>query len=156
MEKVLLVNDCKFESFIMKDMLDNLGYEVNTTNEYGVFIKIERFKPDIIICNLIMKNINGDNLIKNIKIKNSKMICVLSSSNLIQLKDYKKNNVDEIIHTPIEKEDLETILKKITYKFNKTEKSDMHSQKFSFCPYCAGKLDNSKNFLFCPYCGKKL
>lgn len=157
MKRVLLVNDCKFENFIMEDVLNNLGYTVAVTNEYEVFIKIKKFKPDIVICNLIMKNVTGDKIIKSIKEKNSKIMCLLSSSNVMKLEDYDENYIDEIIHTPTEEKDLETILDKIVCKNKKVEKTDSSENKFSFCPYCGEKLEAYKdNFLFCPLCGHKL
>lgn len=157
MVKVILINDCKFQSFIMKDMLISLGYEVNITNEYGALVKIRDFNPDIIICNLIMKNITGDKLIKDIKDKNPKIICLLSSANSIKIEDYSKKYIDEVVHIPIEREELEIILSKFVNKTKKLQKLDNDKNKFWFCPACGKKLENIKeNFLFCNFCGQKI
>ncbi len=161
MKKVILINDCKFQSLIMKDMLISLGYEVNITNEYGAFVKIESFNPDIIICNLIMKDITGDKLVKDIKNKNPKIICLLSSANSIKLEEFSKKYVDEIIHIPIERQELENILSKFINEpkneSKKIQKLDDDKNKFSFCPYCGEKLKSAKeNFSFCPFCGQKI
>ncbi len=158
MKKVILINDCKFQSIIMKDMLNDLGYEVNLTNEYGALAKIKKFNPDIVICNLIMKNITGEKLIKSIKDINKNIICILSSANEIRLEDYSKDYINEVIHVPVEKEKLESILEKI---LNKPDDSNNLQNStdvgFSFCPYCGQNLEESKkDFLFCPFCGQKL
>lgn len=44
MHKVLLVNDCKFENFIMRDMLINLGCEVIISND----LNLEDFNNKVI------------------------------------------------------------------------------------------------------------
>lgn len=142
MSKVLLVNDCRFESLIMKDMLDNLGYEVETSDEFEALEKIKFSYPDTVIVNLIMKNIQGDELITRIKGKYEDIRCILSSSNPIKLEEFKSRKVDAVIHTPIKKEELMAALKQ------KPQSS------YKFCPYCGEKLNNS--FSFCPSCGKKI
>ncbi|NMM65437.1 response regulator [Clostridium sp. P21] len=159
MEKIILINDSKFESIIMKDMLSNLKYEVIITNEYGALAKIKNVNPDIVICNLIMKDITGDKLIKNIKAINKNIICILSSSNEIKLEDYPKKYIDEIIHIPVKKEELVAILNKFLHGNDNenSENPDNSSDGFAFCPYCGQKLDRiNNNFLFCPFCGKKI
>ncbi|AKA71704.1 response regulator [Clostridium scatologenes] len=158
MKKVILINDCKFQSIIMKDMLNDLGYEVNLTNEYGALAKIKKFNPDIVICNLIMKNITGEKLIKSIKDINKNIICILSSANEIRLEDYSKDYINEVIHVPVEKEKLETILEEILNKLDSPNNlQNSNDVGFSFCPYCGQGLEGSKkDFSFCPFCGQKL
>jgi two-component system, chemotaxis family, chemotaxis protein CheY len=155
MQKVLLINDCRFESLIMKDMLKNIGYEVSITDEYEAMSEVREFAPDIIICNLIMKEIKGNLLIRRINAMHPEIKCYLSSSNELKLEDYKNDRVNEIIHTPVKPESLEKILKgkEKEYKGNTSESQ----RKFSFCSYCGGKLENLNiNAAFCPYCGSKL
>lgn len=155
MQKVLLINDCRFESLIMKDILRNIGYEVSVTNEYEAMSEIREFMPDIVICNLIMKEIDGNVLIRRIKTMHSEVRCYLSSSNDLKYEDYKNDKVDEIIHTPIKSEELKNILqrKERQYKINTSEPQ----RKKFFCQYCGGKLENLNiSAAFCPYCGSKL
>lgn len=186
MRKVLVINDCKFERFVIKDCLNAIGYNVEIASEYDALSKVKKFQPDILIANLIMKNTTGDNLIKKIKAENSQIICILSSCDSIKLQDYVKNNVDEVIHTPIDKTVLSEILNKVTgtYGIDEANKKSVSMvttkelskdsikeqeavpldgkcnaavSKFSFCPFCGQKLNEiSQSFCFCPYCGQKL
>lgn len=185
MKKILLVNDCKFESRVMKDCLSDIGYSVQVTNEYDVFVKVRRVQPDIVIANLIMKDTTGDKLIEYIKNTNSGIICLLSSCDLLKLEDFIEHKVDEVIHTPINKLKLSEILNKalsktgnsntsvtihgakkfLSDKSNKCTNVDVLSKTsikekasdFSFCPYCGQKLSVSdEKFVFCPYCGQKM
>lgn len=147
MEKVLLINDCKFEKIIIKDLLIGLGYSVQLGDEYEALSKTKEFSPDIIIVNLIMKETTGDRLINKIKDITSRSICILSSSNFLNIDDYKEFGVDRVIQTPINKEKLEMALGN---KHN-------HQHKLRFCPYCGNKLDGVfKKIIFCPFCGQRL
>lgn len=185
MKKVLLVNDCKFESLIMKDCLNDIGYSVQVSNEYDVFVQVRKSQPDIVIANLIMRDTTGDKLIEYIKSTNPEIICLLSSCDLINLEDFIENKVDGVIHTPINELKLSKILNKVLSKTensgteatihsiesvpsddrNKHTNADFLSNasvnqeryNFSFCPYCGQKLAASdQSFLFCPYCGQKM
>lgn len=178
MKKILLVNDCKLESIIMKDKLTSLGYKVEIANEYGVFSKINKFNPQVVIVNFIMKEITGDRLIEKIKIKRPDIICILSSCDKMGLDNFKNKSIDEVINTPVDERELSSLMDKAllksqinAYEFRDSdikEESGSEIQKkntipvlektMSFCPYCRGKLNNNINnsFMFCPYCGKKL
>jgi two-component system, chemotaxis family, chemotaxis protein CheY len=142
MSKILLINDCRFESLIMKDILDNEGHEVFISNEFEALEKIKFNYPDIVIVNLIMKTIQGDELINKIKSNNEEIKCILSSSNPIKLESYANKKVDAVIHTPINKNEL---LQSLELNIN---------NKFKFCPYCGEKLNG--DFNFCPKYGKKI
>jgi CheY-like chemotaxis protein len=150
MSKVLLINDCRFESLVLKDMLNNLGYDVEIADEYTALEKVKFTYPDIVIANLIMKNTQGDQLIEKIKQSTSEIKCVLSSSNDIKIEDYRDKRVDVVIHTPVNKLALQEALG-ASIKPHTIEKQE---SKFNFCPYCGDKLNGS--FAFCPYCGHKM
>jgi Response regulator containing a CheY-like receiver domain and an HD-GYP domain len=185
MKKILLVNDCKFESLIMKDYLNDIGYSVQVANEYDVFVQVRKCQPDIVIANLIMRDTTGDKLIEYIKSTNPKIICLLSSCDLIKLEDFIENKVDEVIHTPINKLTLSEILNRALSQignsnaevttdtpgrvlsdisYRQTDEDLLNNpsvneknNNFSFCPYCGQKLAVSdQRFLFCPYCGQKI
>lgn len=171
MKKILIVNDCKFESFIMKDCLNDIGYSVQITNEYDVFVQIRKFQPDVIIANLIMKDTTGDKLIEYIKSTDPKIMCLLSSCDLIRLENYIEQKIDEVIHTPIDKLGLLEILNRVS---SKGDKVNAHVNRKSIDEIFK-RLDNKSSgdstmislsktsmdekvngFSFCPYCGQKL
>lgn len=177
MRKILLVNDCKLESIIMKDKLINMGYQVETCNEYGVFSKISKFNPEVVIVNFVMKEITGDKLVEKIKIKKPHIVCILSSCDKINFEHFNKKGVDEVISTPIEEKELSMLINKAILKCQE-ENTQLEDVKIEhekdseiqqgdvltilknvilFCPYCGGKLKSEGNsFTFCPYCGEKL
>jgi CheY-like chemotaxis protein len=100
MNRILLVNDCKFERVVMKDMLTSLGYEVYTSDEYGVLTKIKELSPNILICNLLMKETKGNLLVGKAKEVFPNIKCYVSSNNDIKLEEYKDNDVNGVIKTP--------------------------------------------------------
>jgi DNA-binding response OmpR family regulator len=101
MNKVLVVNDCKFEGMILNDMLSQIGYNVYITDEYKAMNNISSFSPDIVMVNYIMKDTRGDRLINLIKAKHPNIICILSSSNEIDTYKLNHNDIDAIVKTPI-------------------------------------------------------
>lgn len=146
MKKALVINDSRFESAILKDLLTKLGYEVKTANEYSALKEVNSYLPNIVISNLVMKEISGDLLIKKIKDVHKDIVCFLSSCNSLNIEDYKYNKVDDVIQTPVDLEKLDKILHSVS--------SETIKPIFSFCPYCGGKFGES-TYSFCPYCGEK-
>lgn len=176
LSKVLIINDCKFEIMIMKDMLYSLGYDVETSTEVEAVNKVKYSYPDTVIANLIMKEIRGDDLIEKIKAARPETKCILSSCNDIKLDDYRKKKVDAVIQTPIDKNKLEKVL-----DFKEVKKTNIQHELDVILEKLKDKSANSKSerdkvlnnsklesnaatmievkkdkFGFCPYCGKKL
>ncbi|KOA18310.1 chemotaxis protein CheY [Clostridium homopropionicum DSM 5847] len=148
MDKILVINDCRLEEVIMKDILVNEGYQVKIDNEYGAISSVKDFLPNTVIVNLIMRETTGDKLISRIKGINNEIKCILSSSNLLQLEDFSENKVDAVIKTPIERESLLKAVKD-------PAKAKL---KAKFCINCGTKIEKEIEFRakFCPDCGEKL
>jgi len=102
MKKVLIVNDCRFESIIMRDIISKFGYNVKVTNEYSAVREVKEFLPNVIIANLIMKDTTGDELINKVKDIDSNIYGILSSCNVLNKDDFKLKRVDEVIQTPVD------------------------------------------------------
>jgi CheY-like chemotaxis protein len=127
----------------MRDLLQSLGYDVKISNEYDAIKQVEEYLPSIVIANLIMKKITGDKLIEKIKKVKPDTWCILSSSNSINLENYRDFNVDAVMQTPISEEKFKDAL-----NIKKT---------FKFCPYCGENLKEIKRtIMYCPNCGEKL
>lgn len=182
MERVLLVNDCKFESIIMKDILKGMGYEVVITNEYDALREVRELSPGILICNLIMKSTTGNLLIEKVKLLYPDIKCYLSSSSPIKLEDYRKNKVDDVIKTPANRESFEKLFssdkpsqvspavkKSIEDILKRLESRKAAAETTTAVPNSqnesgqavkkAGEVEEikaEKKIQFCPFCGEKL
>lgn len=154
MYRVLLVNDCKFENFIMRDMLINLGYEVIISNEFDAVTHMGELSCNIIIANFIMKEKTGDKILQQIKDLYPEKKCILSSSNDMKLEDFISSAIDGFIHTPVTREKLEKIMRENAQSLDKNNKQMKLS---SFCAYCGGNIDEGgRHARFCRYCGEKI
>ncbi|WP_408955979.1 response regulator [Natroniella sp. ANB-PHB2] len=166
MEKILVINDSEFERKVFKYVLNQLNKEVVESKEFEIYNKIEKVEPDVVIVNLIMKEIRGDNLIQEIKKRYPKLKCILSSCNQINLKDYRDKDVDAILQTPVEQNKLVKVFeflknqqKKITEPKTSKEKNEIEVKSdFSFYPCCGKKIvgEGFEKISFCPYCGKEI
>lgn len=150
MEKVLLINDCRFESAVMKDKLEKLNYKVKISEEFNAMEKVLSYHPDIVVANLIMKDSNGDSLLAKIKNMNKNIICILSSCSSVKKEQYNPSFVDEVINTPVDDNKLRSILE----GFNENKKVQ---ESYAFCPFCGKHLiHESDTIKFCPFCGHSL
>jgi len=152
MYRVLLVNDCKFENLIMRDMLISLGYEVIISSEFNAVREVRELDCNYIIANYIMKEKTGDKILQQIKVMYPETKCILSSSNDIKLEDFNNNSIDGFIHTPVIKEKLKKIMEENKRSLNKHNKNI----KPAFCIFCGEKVeDGKKPAKYCKYCGGK-
>ena len=143
--KALLINDSRFESMIMKDMLQKLSFTVEVADEFEALYAIERHEPDLVVVNYIMQQTRGDKLIQLMKAGMPHIKCVLSSNSDIKMSDFPEGHIDGIIHTPVSKFMLENVLNG-TGIYNK-EEVDTH------CKNCNRDLSQFKDIEFCPFCG---
>ena len=119
-----------------------------------------------------MKDTTGDKLIEYIKSTNPKIVCLLSSCDLIKLEDFIEQKVDEVINTPINKLKLSQTLNKA---LSRTENSNANvtresideifntlsskkSSEYSYVDVLNKTITNEKimNFLFVPIVVKNL
>lgn len=112
MKKLLLVNDSKFETMVLKDFLESQGFNVKTSNEIDYIRDSKVFSPEIIMVNYILKNTTGDLILKYLKeLLKDGFISVLTSSDENKLKDLvQKEYIDLAISTPLNQEKIQKIL----------------------------------------------
>ncbi len=113
MGRVLIVNDSRFESMILKDLLSQLGYNVSITDEYDAVRQVQSFSPDVVLANYVMKDTLGDRLIERIKTRYPKVLCILTSNSIINRDSLKSKKIDAILRTPVSKEHMEGVLQKL-------------------------------------------
>jgi len=110
-------DDIKFLDVINRK-LSNMGYNVSTTNTgINILTKIKKFKPDLIILDIIMPDIDGWTLYSTIKSdKNFADVPII----IVTIGDYHKMSVDHgaegFIKKPIAWNDLYSILIKYDLK----------------------------------------
>lgn len=149
--KALLVNDSKFESFVLRDLLNQLNYDVEIADEFDAVYEVEKFKPDLIIVNYVMQRTTGDLLIQNIKSNQPFIKCLLSSSSSVKTVDFPQAQLDGILHTPISMFTLRNTLNRIGELIEEAD-SDIR-----VCDSCSQDISAfSMNIVFCPFCGDEL
>lgn len=158
-KKALLVNDSKFESLILRDMLNKLDYEVEIADEFDAVYEVEQFNPDIIIVNYIMQETTGDELIEQIKQGQPEAKCLLSSNSTVKMEAFTGKKIDGILQTPASLFSLKDILNKLGLASSKMNLFDLYgsSELKKYCESCNKELSEfSNNIVFCPFCGDEL
>lgn len=102
MKKVLIINDSRLESLVLKDMINKINLIPIVSNEYDALKNVVNESPAIVIVNYIMEDINGDELAEKIKIVLPEVKCILSSCDNLNKNEYKDKYIDRVIKTPIE------------------------------------------------------
>ncbi len=145
-KRALLINDSRFESLILKDMLQKLGYAVEIADEFEALYAIEKFEPDVVIVNYIMQQTRGDKLIQLMKAGMPSLKCVLSSSSDVKLSDFSGGYIDGLVHTPISQYLLENVLENMEQDHQVIDNSTL-------CSNCKKDLAPFDGITFCPFCG---
>ncbi len=155
MKKALLVNDSRFESMILKDLLSTLGYEVELADEYDAMYQVEQFEPELVVANYIMQETRGDKIIQLIKAGRPDLKCLISSNNPLHKDDFRDIGLDGILRTPVSMFTLKDILRRVDEQSN--TKAKQVDQDERHCIHCGGDLGAfSKQIVFCPFCGEEM
>lgn len=170
---MLIVNDSGFERMVLRDQIRLLGYDVKAADEISSLNMLKQFHPNIVIANLTMGDISGDELIKHVKSMDPNIRCFLSSCSKIDWSRVDSNLVDGVIETPVANSTLEIILNspgiapKASLAACVDDETVTNSQvkeslltpvsRPNICPSCQKQLEKTNNdFAFCPFCGTHL
>lgn len=160
MKRALLVNDSRFESLIMKDLLSKLGYDVELADEFDAIYQVEQFDPEIVVVNYIMRETRGDKLIQLIKAGRPEITCLLSSSNKLQLTDFSNRYLDGVIRTPVSMFTLKDHLRRVDEARRiaaDIQEAKIESEERRFCLHCNADISAfSEAIVFCPFCGEEI
>ncbi|MBF0468489.1 MAG: response regulator [Desulfamplus sp.] len=81
MKKILIIDDATFTREIHSQVLEDAGYEVvEAQNGQQGIEKYDEEKPDAIIVDLLMPDMDGIDVIKAIKVKYPEVIAVVCST----------------------------------------------------------------------------
>lgn len=144
-KKALLINDSRFESLILKDLLQQLDYSVEIADEFDALYAMERFKPGVVIVNYVMQQTRGDKLIQLMKAGMPDLKCLISTNSDLKLSDLSGDYVDGILQTPVSTYLLENALEQL-----QVDKPKVVS---TLCYHCNKDLKPFQGIAYCPFCG---
>lgn len=116
MKKVLIVDDeFEFVNDFAKG-LEMFGYEVyKAADGEGALNVIEKKKPDIVLCDYRLPDIDGDKILEKTKPSYPKIKFVMITAYYDEVVEKRLRNLgaDEVIFKPIVLTDIETLLTKL-------------------------------------------
>ena len=106
-KKVLLVDDSKVARMTLKKTIEEFGHEVICEAQDGLegVKKYKELRPDLIICDIEMPNLDGNELLKQIKEFNSdaNVAIVSSVTNTQVVQKLLAQGAIEVIKKPFKK-----------------------------------------------------
>ena len=116
MKKVLIVDDeLEFVNDFAKG-LKMFGYEVyKAANGEGALSIIEKKRPNIVLCDYRLPDIDGDKILEKTKSVHSEIKFVVVTAYYDEAVEKRLRNLgsDEVVFKPIVLTDIETLLKKL-------------------------------------------
>lgn len=117
MKKVLIVDDeLEFTQDLAK-ALEMFGYEAYKAGDgEGALSVIERKKPDVVICDYKLPDIDGDKVLEKIKKEHPgmKFVMVTAYYDEVTEKRFRNLGADEVVFKPIVLTEIETLLARLT------------------------------------------
>jgi DNA-binding response OmpR family regulator len=111
MQRILAVDDDKNILEILQYILENSGYEVETLADgHFLFDKIRQHHPDLIILDVMLGNMDGRDLCRNVKLHKDTHdipVIMISASHSIKGNLKQNGNPDDFIAKPF---DLDVLL----------------------------------------------
>jgi len=133
MKKILIIEDDKVLRENTAEFLKEEGYEVITAEDGSIGVQMTmKHLPDLIVCDIIMPNVNGYDFYKTIRqIKSTSTIPLIFLTAKIEKEDIREGmqlGADDYITKPFDYNDL---LNAIATRFAKYETlQKMHEEKF--------------------------
>ncbi len=157
----MLVNDSRFESLILKDLLNKLEYEVELADEFDAVYQVEMFEPELVVVNYIMRETRGDKLIQLIKAGRPDIVCLLSSSSSVHKSDFTDFVLDGVIRTPVSMFTLRDVLRRVDDDRHQDDKKSVAVKEKElegrFCDHCNADISAfNEAIVFCPFCGEEI
>jgi len=116
MKKVLIVDDeLEFVNDFAKG-LEIFGYEVYKAGDgEGALNIIEKKKPDIVLCDYRLPDIDGDKILGKIKMQypRLKFVMITAYYDEVMEKRFRNLGADEVIFKPLILTDIEKLLSKL-------------------------------------------
>ena len=133
MYKVLIVDDEKYVISLIEKLIDWEKLGMKVVGSAGDGMKgvelVEELKPDILIADIKMPGFDGISLVKRVREidRDIKFIIISGHKKFEYAKSVMKYNVEDYILKPIDKEELEGILQKISKELD--EKSEQRKNE---------------------------
>lgn len=115
MKKVLVCDDDKGISEVIKIILEDANYEVNNINNgRAIERKVENYQPDLILLDIWMPGISGKEILsllkKNEKLSHIPIIIISALSNVNKIS--KEYGADNFLPKPFDVKDLLSLVKR--------------------------------------------
>lgn len=137
MFKVLIVDDEELVVSLIENLIDwgrlNMTVAGTADNGYSALEKVESLKPDIVIVDVRMPGYDGLTFMQKVREINSyiKFIVISGHKKFEYARSAMKYNVEDYLIKPINREELEQILEKLSKKLETESKAERLEEELS-------------------------
>lgn len=121
MKKILVFDDDNGILEVIKIILEEKGYQVKTLSSFdNAFTEIGDYQPDLILIDLFMPKVSGEQIVKMIKNNTyTKAIPIIILSASKDTKEIaRKSGADDFLYKPFDANELEDLVDKYTLTNN--------------------------------------
>lgn len=116
MKKILVIEDNSYQVLVIDKILEKSGYEsASCGNGNEGLVLVQSFKPDVIICDLVMPGMGGKEVVKSLMAKGDKTPVIVLSADIQDStkEELKQLGVSFFLGKPIGRNELLDTLEKI-------------------------------------------
>lgn len=117
MATVLIVDDSKTSRKILRNLLEENGFEVIDDAENGEigYLKYKELRPDVVTMDITMPNMDGIESLSLIKRENpdAKVVMITAAGQKEKMKEALMRGADEFITKPFEPNEIVNVLSKM-------------------------------------------
>ena len=114
MKKVLIVDDSRTSRKMLRELLEELGYEIvgEAVNGEEGYLKYKELRPDLVTLDITMPKMDGIQTLQLIKKENADAVVIMitAAGQKEKMIQAIKHGAAEFITKPYDKEDVEKIL----------------------------------------------
>jgi DNA-binding response OmpR family regulator len=146
MDKILVIEDEKNLRDTIKEILEINQYNVSTAQNGLIGLaKALQFKPDIIVCDVMMPEMDGFETLKNIRsiteISHTPFIFLTAKADKSDFREGMNSGADDFLNKPFNSKELIAVIKLRIKKVKKAKKE--YSEEISKLKNEVGDLQNS-------------
>ena len=122
MKKILFVDDNSYQKLLISKILEIEKFEYKSCNNGQEALSLmETFSPDLLICDLLMPEMTGEELVIKLRGQGNEVPVIILTSDIQDTSkaSFEKLNIEDFLLKPLERSEFLKAIEKVFQKENK-------------------------------------